>query len=81
MEFAAIDGEQVVAFLDVDAGQSERRGETRGPVLPAEDFRDAIAAVFNLVVSAEQAGFGAVVMRAGPPTNMWPMVISPSISM
>ena len=58
VQFAAVDGEQVFALLDVDAGQGERRGQAGGPVLPAEDFGDAVAAVFDLVVGAQQAGLG-----------------------
>ena len=64
VQFAAVDGEQILAFLDVDAGQGERRSETGSPVLAAENFRDAIAAVLNFVVGAKQAGFGRGVMRA-----------------
>jgi hypothetical protein len=66
VQFAAIDGQQVFALLDVDAGQGERRGQAGGPVLPAEDFGDAVAAVFDLVVGAQQAGLGAVVGLVRP---------------
>jgi hypothetical protein len=58
VQLAAVDGQQVFALVDVDAGQGQRRGQAGGPVLPAEDFGDAVAAVLDLVVGAQQAGLG-----------------------
>jgi hypothetical protein len=66
VELAAVDGQKVLALLDINAGQGERGGEAGGPVLAAEDLGDAIAAVFDLVVRAEQAGRGAVLGRVRP---------------
>ena len=66
MQLAAVNGKEVFAFLDVNAGESERGGQAGSPVLAAEDFSDAVAAVFDLVVGAEEAGFGIVVVVTRP---------------
>src|SRR6202034_1351464 len=54
-EVLAADGEQIFARLDVDAGLGERRLEMRVPVFATVDFLEAVAAVFDGVVGAEQA--------------------------
>ena len=50
-----VDGEQILPCLDVDARLGERRAQLGIPIEAAEDFREAIAAVLDFVVGAEQA--------------------------
>jgi hypothetical protein len=80
VQFAAVDGEQVFALLDVDAGQGERRGQAGRPVLPAEDFGDAVAAVFDGKSAPSRPVLGGPLYGWPVQIHMWPMVISPSIS-
>jgi len=63
VQLAAIDGEQVFALSDVNAGEGERRGQAGSPVLPAQNSGDAVAAVFSFVVGAEESGFCIRVVR------------------
>ena len=56
VQFAAVDGEQVVALDDVDAGQGQRRGQRRSPVLTVVDLGELVAIVLDRVVGAEQPG-------------------------
>ena len=59
-EVAAVHREQILAGDDVDAGLRQRRGRLRIPVLAVVDPREAVAAVLDLVVAAEQAGLHAL---------------------
>ncbi len=53
-ERVAVDGEQVVAFLDADARRGERAGLVR-PRLAGVDLGEAVAAVGDLVIRTEEA--------------------------
>ena len=55
LEIVAVDGEQILPCFDVDARLGQRRAQLRIPIEAAEDFREAIAAVFDFVVGAEEA--------------------------
>jgi hypothetical protein len=65
VKVASVNGEQVLALLDVDARQGKRRGEAGGPVLAAEDFGDLIAVVIDGVIGAQEADLGRVVRVIG----------------
>ncbi len=56
VQFARVDGEQVVALDDVDARQGQRRGQRRRPVLTVVDLGELVAIVVDRVVGAEQPG-------------------------
>ncbi len=65
VEIAAVDGQQIVADVDVDSWLGERRHEFWIPILAVEDAREAVAAVLDLVVCTEKTGadlarFGSV---------------------
>ena len=55
MDVTAVDGEQIFACDDIDAGLRERRVELRIPVLAVVNAREAVAAVFDFVIRAEKA--------------------------
>ncbi len=57
VQIAAVHGENVISGLDVDAGLGQRSLRAGIPVLPVVDFGNAIAAIFQAVVGAEQAAF------------------------
>ena len=54
LDFLAVDREQKVARLDVDAGGGQRRAEARVPVGPAVDRLEPEPAVGDFVIGAEQ---------------------------
>ena len=51
----AIDGQQVLACVDIHAGLGQRRAKVRIPVLAGVNFGEAPAPIVDRVVSAEQA--------------------------
>ena len=57
MQFAAVYGENVVACFDVDPGLREWRLQTGIPVFAIVDFGDAVAAVLQTIVRAQQPTF------------------------
>ena len=65
VQIAAVDGEQILAFLHVDAGLGERGVQSGIPVFAVVDAREAVAAVVDGVVRAEQAGVRRVIGLAG----------------
>ena len=56
--------QQVLAGLDVHAGGGQRRAQLRAPVQAAVDLLEAITAVGDLVIGAEQAAGDRLASRA-----------------
>ena len=57
MEIAPVHSKEVVSGFDVDAGLGQWGFVAGIPVLAVIDFRDAIAAVFQAVIGAEETAF------------------------
>ncbi len=53
-QVAALHGEQILAGADARAGLRERRLQRRVPIFAVEDLREAVAAVLDLVIRAEE---------------------------
>ncbi len=60
---AAVHRQQIFARSDVDARLRERRVQLRVPIFAAVHFGEAVSAVFNFVVGAEQAALHALHLR------------------
>jgi hypothetical protein len=66
---AAIHREQILARLDVHAGLRERRAQLWVPILTIEYFGEAIAAVLDRVVGAQQSARYAFRIGTSPPAR------------
>ena len=65
VQIAAVDGEQILAFLHIDAGLGERGVQSGIPVFAVVDVGETVTVVVDGVVGAEEAGVRRVIGFAG----------------
>ena len=62
-ELAAIDGEQIFAGYNVDAGLRERRAQIGIPIFAVINARETVAAIFDGIIGTQQPHFDLLEFR------------------